>query len=91
MILKMGEDYPEFGKLIDIYDVDSTVVHFQVQPLDTHEFNELFNCYLVQRSNTSERCVPCTSLFSFLPRRVTVLPGSTGTLCVAPRHYCVSP
>lgn len=87
----MGLEHPEFAKLTDIFVVTSKRVIFCVQPLQTVEFCEHFHSFVVQNS-PREPCVYVSpsSLLTFLPHHIRVLPGSMWSLCIVPRHHFVS-
>ena len=87
LVLTVDEKAPTFGNLLDIYVVGSVSVYFKVQPFDTIEYNSHFHCFTVKYSEAATKILSCTSLFSFVPHHVRILPGTISTLCVVPRHF----
>ena len=83
-----SEDYPTFGKLLDIFLTDSKV-YFEVQEYTTLEFNSHFHCFTVQLSSV-KRIVSQNQLFSHYPHQIRPLPCNNGVLCIIPKHHFVS-
>ena len=84
LLLTVDEEAPTFGKLLDIYVVGSVAVYFKVQPL---EYNSHCHCFIVKYSEVPAKILSCTSLFSFVPHHVRILPGTISTLCVVPKTF----
>lgn len=80
-----SDDFPTFGKLQDIYIVDSKV-YFEVQDYTTTEFDSHYHCFHVQLT-TSKHVISSDHLFYYYPHKVRLLPGSRGTHCVVPKHH----
>ena len=85
LLLKMKDEFPIFGKLTDIYMVNSSV-SFYVQVLDTLQFNHHFHCYVIKPSSEM-LIVKHSELHSFLPHHVRTIPGCTGLFCVVGHHH----
>ena len=83
LVLKMDKDIPTFGKLLDIYMVNS-YVHFYVNVLETFNYLEHFHCFAVRTSQ--KVIVRHEVLSSFLPHHVRTVPNK-GSLCVVPHHH----
>lgn len=83
LVLKM-EDYPVFGKLLDIFKYNSSV-YFHVKVLKTESFDQHFHCFILEPS-TSMLCIDQTELFSFVPLHPRIVPGMSPTLCLVPPH-----
>ncbi len=91
LVTSMGLDHPNFAKLIHIFVLDSKKVIFQVQPLQTIEFNPHFHCFTVKQSPIEPYVFTFVqSLFSYLPHHLRVLPASFGNLCVVSGHFFVN-
>ena len=85
---KEVEDFPTFGKLLDVYVAD-TKVYFEVQEYKTVDFNSHFHCFIVQLS-TVKQVVCHDDLFCVHPHYVRLLPGTRGTQCIIPKYHFVS-
>lgn len=66
VILGVEDEYPLFGKVQDIYIVDSSRVYFCVRLLSTLEFNSHRHVYLVKLT-TSTSIVCISSLCNVFP------------------------
>ena len=86
----MDEYYPLFGKLLDIFVVDCTQVYFQVQVLETLEFNHHYHCFVVQMS--SVKCiVKHKDILSYLPHQFRTMPTCNSiTHCIVLKHHFTS-
>ena len=75
LVLGMRDEWPVFGKLDEVYVLNSNSVYFNIQPLETIEYSSHFHCYIVKVSDSLTQIVSHKSLFSFVPH-VRILPGS---------------
>ena len=88
LVLRNGDysdDFPTFGKLLDIYVVNSKV-YFEIQEYATLEFDSHFHCFHV-RLTTIKKVVATDHLFSYYPHQVRPLPGCVATHCIVPKHH----
>ena len=83
----MEEDNPLFGRVEDIYIVNTNDVHFKVELLSTVEFNYHHHCFVVEYTH-SQKIVYISSLYSVFPLylRNSSISGHA-RLCVIPKHH----
>lgn len=84
LLLTTREDYPIYGKLEEIYVINS-MPHFYVQVLTTVKYCDHFHCFIVQLSGV-KLAVLHADLHSFIPSNLRTLPSCT-TLCVVPNYH----
>ena len=91
LVTGVGVEHPEFAQLEEIYVVNSKKVLFDLQPLETVNFNEHFHSFVVQPvlSHNPHVYLCKETLLSPIPHHVRVLPASIGTLCIVPKHHIV--
>ena len=72
--VKMDTDYPVFKKLLNIFVINYNEVYFEVQVLNTLEFNCHYHCFVVQMSSLKSTVKYNNLFFSFQPHHIRTMP-----------------
>ena len=85
LLLQAKHDIPVFGKLLDIYVVN-TVLYFYVNVLETVEYSTHFHCFIVKKS-PRDGIVLSSDLSLHVPHHIRALPGQPGKQCIVPCYH----
>ena len=90
LVAKMDTDYPVFGKLLNIFVINYNEVYFEVQVLNTLEFNYHYHCFVLQKSSVKST-VKYNNLFSFKPHHIRTMPVCHSIIhYIVPKYYFTS-
>ncbi len=87
LVIKLEDSVPVFGKLLEIYEVDSNFF-FSLKLYNTRDFDHHYHCFVVRPSPTVIT-VNHKSLFSPMPHQIRTIPGSANH-CVVPCYHLAS-
>ena len=89
LVVRMEDGVPIFGKLQEIYEVDSKYF-YHLKVYDTQDFNHHFHSFIIRQSSTTI-IIDRKELYSFLPHQVRAIPHNLGICtCVVPHYHFAS-